>query len=226
MGIVGETPIDLSIFGILKRLILADGAAWFVLSLFIIKTIVNLIKDYTNRYLLIIISVLFAMLIYHFFPENVYLVRYMPCFVMGYIFNRYEYAKSKALSGISLICLLSLFIYVTIYSNNLLIANIAGVLIFYLLIQYPQVLPKGKLIEIMGKDSIVVYFVNGLTDLMILILLSKLFNSAIVILCLYIMITLMLFYFVRFLYRNIKAFTWIEYIFYPYKVYLKLRSNR
>lgn len=224
-GIVGETPIDLSVSGILKRLIHADGIAWFVLSLFVIKTIINLIKDYANIFLLVIISILFVVLIYHFSPENVYLVRYMPSYVMGYIFNRYDYAKSKILSVISLVLLFFLFVYAAIYSNNLLIANIAGVLIFYLQIQYPWVLPKGKLIEIMGKDSMVVYFIDGLTNFTLIFLLSKLFNSAIIILCLYMMIAIILFYFICFLYRNIKVFTWIEYIFYPYRLYLKLKSN-
>lgn len=224
-GIVGETPIDITLSGFVKRMFISDGTTWFLLSLLLVKTAVRLLDERMGAEVILILSVLIVFAVWLGWPEALIYVRYMPAYVMGYSMYERHIERCKGLSIGAVLIVTASVIYVIILPANILLNNIAGTAFFYIFMMYPKLLPKGNGITLCGKESMVLYAIHVLTEWPLLILTQYFISNALLFVVMYLAESLAIFVLVYYLYTRVKAFRWMEYLFYPYKLYVRL-SNR
>lgn len=224
-GVIGETPINITFIGLLKRLVIADGIGWFIEALLFARIFTRLFHQFFNDYVFFIITIMITILMIAFTPDISYLVRFLPSYWFGYLYKNGKVPQNKPIliaeSTIIIVFLYSTFLF---YPNDCM-RNISGIILFLLLTSFPQILPKGKLIDICGQDCFVFYIIHCVTNHSLLVLLSIYVHNNILILVTFCIIQLFLFLGVRFLYQHIKIFKWLEYIFYPYRLYKKVKER-
>lgn len=226
-GIEGETKIDLSCWGLLSRFIHADGIAWFILSLFLVKVIVKLVSDFLSCKVLIVCSFVIVGLMNQMFPDYVYLVAYMPCYIVGYALKNCGWKKpSLLINCCGMLFLVGLFLNEFFGKGNILGENFAGMLVMFFLLEFSSVLADVKFVRLCGEKSMVLYLVHGVTNYPVFYGLMILTKNSLFIISLYTIITLLLFKLIVTMYTNFGFFAWVEYFFYPYKLYIRVHGKR
>lgn len=224
-GIEGETSVSLTKYGMIKYLFVPDGTAWFLLSLMLVKTVVRLMDKWMKVQMMLLLSVIIVLAVWLRWPEQVVIVRYMPAYIAGYSMHELRVSKCRELTIISAVAVSVFAVYALVLPAGILVKNIAGIAFFYLFLMYPKLLPVGDKVIRCGRESMVLYMIHVLTEWPLLIITNHFISNELLLLAAYLAESFGLFAVVYYLYTKTWAFSWMEYLFYPYRAYIKICSR-
>lgn len=220
-----EATVLSSIGEFIELAYIGRGLEWFLMSLLIIKCIFEIGRKYINiKWLTVFFAIMFVL---RCFFENK-LLEYLAWgifYCIGYLVKVNEECIIKSrIIGIGL--------YISIYVGYILNVSQQDVLfIVKLLVGIPvailllkiltKISVKSVVFQWCGINSMVIYMVHGLTQYITFIICSKVLpiHSVGILVFLMVLMQLSMAKVVIYMYKNIKLFTWIEYIFYPWKWY-------
>lgn len=218
-GITGETVSELSVCGVFQKLYMYDTVTWFLFSMLVTRSVVRFLHDSFNDYIFLLITMLIVVVFYLFFPTFLPYVEYMPAYWVGHLIRADKIPLNKFVAMAGGIIWIGLCLVSCLWGSNVFIENICGVAGFLFLLRHPYLIPKGKFIEICGEDSMVLYFVHGMSQFVILSLAMKYVQNSIVVFIVYVVATFIMFFGIRCMYMKVNCLSWIEYIFYPKKLF-------
>lgn len=224
-GVAGQTEVSFGRKDILIRFFEGDGMTWFLISLFITKTLFDLLnRIIPSKLLNIIIGII--LFVISFWSINIELniplwyFKFYLCYEIGWYYsNGIEMNKWRKV----LLFACFIIIYFIALKNgriNILEQVLAGLVIYFIIIDTN--IPRCNIIEYVGKNSMILYLVHYLCHFSLMILLSKLFTSFYIIMILYFVITFLVYYCVQVANNHIGI---VHYVFYPYSLYNDIKNK-
>lgn len=234
-----EKQMRFSLKSILELLYIGDGATWFLLALLLIRIVSIIIRrSLPIIWEPIVFSFFFWLAYLGYGGTLIYYLSWGLFYEIGYLVNKHKIDQSEN-KTFNLSLSIMLFNIVAIGIVNLLGQGREGLNsctkfligggLFVILLIVTKNIPQIKVINFCGEHSMMQYMVHILSQFVSFYILSKVFTSPAVLICMMIIFQITLSMIVYICYKKIKWLNWIEIFFYPYAYFhrkSKLRELR
>lgn len=229
-GISLNNELRLNVKSILELFYIGDGITWFLFSLLLVKISDFLIKKYCGDFgSIFIFSILFWM---QYLSSNkiIYYLSWGIFFEIGYMIKKNLFDEKEKITKIiifSIIVALGMYQFVISgFQEDHRIKFIIGIGLFNILLLITSNIKEIPIICLLGKHSIVLFVVHGLTNYIAYLFTHKFTHNGLMIIFGMTIIQCFIAVVVVLLMNNIKWLKWIQVFFYPYKFIANKVKNK
>ena len=232
LGIYGQTSVPLSFKGVISLFYIPDGISWFLFALFLIKIISTLTKslsEYVAPSFFAAVFVLYNIGVIEL-PYIIYYISWGVFFEIGYFASKYNFCNvqnRKRTAACLILCVIAITVGIILFMSQMnefefTVKLLIGSGLFLMLLMIPEIKWNIKPLAFLGKNTMIVYIVHGLTGYIAYLIMNAFVKNGYIIVLGMICLQSLLAYLCYLLMIKVRWMHWLEYIFYPYRLLKKI----